>query len=206
LIDLMSLLSTGLAFFIVAVTPGPATISNATVAMSHGRKTSLIYGAGLSTGLVFWGLVAATGMGAVLQSSVYILITLKIIGGLYLLWLALQSFRTARLTEVEHTVTSGETRWFLRGLLLNLSNPKSVLAWMAALSLSLDTKANYMSIGAATLLCILVGYLTNGSYSILFSIGGMMRAYQRNRSNIHYCVAVLFALAGFGLIRSAYWF
>jgi threonine efflux protein len=55
MIDLFSLFSIGLAFFAIAVSPGPANISNATIAMSQGRKTSLVYGAGLSTGLVFWG-------------------------------------------------------------------------------------------------------------------------------------------------------
>ncbi|WP_223294979.1 hypothetical protein [Marinomonas mediterranea] len=53
--DFVSLVSIGMAFFVVAVSPGPATISNATVAMSHGRKVSFIYGLGLSCGLVFWG-------------------------------------------------------------------------------------------------------------------------------------------------------
>ncbi len=69
MIDLISLASTGLAFFVVAVSPGPANISNATIAMNHGRKASLIYGLGLSCGLVFRGLIAASGMGAVLRSS-----------------------------------------------------------------------------------------------------------------------------------------
>ena len=52
MIDLISLTSTALAFFVVAVSPGPANISNATIAMTYGRRTSLIYGAGLSCGLI----------------------------------------------------------------------------------------------------------------------------------------------------------
>ena len=52
---MFSLFSIGLAFFVIAISPGPANISNAMVAMSQGRKISLIYGAGLSIGLVFWG-------------------------------------------------------------------------------------------------------------------------------------------------------
>ncbi|WP_227986288.1 hypothetical protein [Salinivibrio sp. VYel1] len=66
----LSLVSIGFAFFVVAVSPGPANISNATIAMSKGRKVSLVYGAGLSIGLLFWGIVAASGLGVVLQGSV----------------------------------------------------------------------------------------------------------------------------------------
>ncbi|MFT6301341.1 MAG: threonine/homoserine/homoserine lactone efflux protein [Pseudomonadales bacterium] len=44
---------------------------NAAIAMNHGSKTSLIYAAGSSCGLVFWGQIAATGMGAVMQGLLY---------------------------------------------------------------------------------------------------------------------------------------
>lgn len=203
MIDLISMASTGLAFFIVAVSPGPATISNATIAMSHGRKASLIYGAGLSFGLVFWGIIAATGMGAVLQGSLYLLMVLKVLGGLYLLWLAYQSGRSALQSNSKVSAITDEKRWFTRGLLLNVSNPKSVIAWMAALSVGLNSNADTSVVVVATIVCIVVGFLTNALYSILFSIKGVMIGYQRFRWKIDGVVAMLFAAAGFGLIRSA---
>lgn len=92
---MFSLFSIGLAFFVIAISPGPANISNAMVAMSQGRKISLIYGAGLSIGLVFWGIIAASGLGIILQSSIYLLMTLKIFGGLYLIWIAFLSAKEA---------------------------------------------------------------------------------------------------------------
>lgn len=203
MIDLISLASTGLAFFIVAVSPGPATISNAAIAMSHGRKTSLVYGAGLSCGLIFWGLIAATGMGAVLQGSLYLLAALKILGGFYLLWLACQSGRSALRSEAKTTAIAGDKRWFVRGLILNMSNPKSVIAWMAALSIGLNSNSDASSVAAATTVCIIVGFITNVLYSFIFSIKGMMIGYQRFRRKIDGAVAMLFTIAGFGLIRSA---
>lgn len=202
--DLLSLGATGLAFFIIAVSPGPATVSNAAIAMSMGRSVSLRYGAGLSCGLVFWGLVAASGMGAVLQSSVYVLMTLKVLGGLYLLYLALLSGRAAMRPTSATPAARKQGRWFLRGLVLNMSNPKSVIAWMAALSIGVDAQSDLTAVVAATLVCIGVGFATNAAYSFLFSINGMMRAYERFRRRVDGVVAVLFASAGFGLIRSAF--
>lgn len=202
--DIAALASTGLAFFIVAASPGPATLSNATIAMAEGRAISLVYGAGLSCGLVFWGLIAATGMGAVLQGSLYLLMALKIAGGLYLLWLAFQSARSAWSATPEKTITKADKRWFMKGLLLNMSNPKSVIAWMAALSIGLDATANVISVAIATIVCIAVGFLTNALYSFVFSLGGMMRSYQRLRRRINAAIAGLFALAGVGMIRSAF--
>jgi len=182
MIDPLSLASTGLAFFLVAVSPGPATLS----------------------GLVFWGVIAASGMGALLQSSVYVLMVLKILGGIYLLWLAFQSGRAAWRNDTNHVPISGSKKWFMRGLLLNLSNPKSVMAWMAALSIGINPTSSIDAVVAATLVCIIVGFATNGLYSILFSINGMMRSYQRFRRQIQSVVAALFTVAGLGLIRSAF--
>ncbi|WP_424832646.1 LysE family translocator [Ruegeria sp.] len=204
MIDVSALAITAAAFFVVAVSPGPANISNAAIAMSYGRKTSLIYGFGLSCGLVFWGMVAASGMGAVLQSSFYVLMVLKVLGGLYLLWLAWQSGRSAMQPRSDNVTVSYKGRWFWRGLILNLSNPKSVIAWMAALSVGLGPDDSLISVAAATFVCVAAGFLNNLLYSVVFSVGGMMAGYRRFRRWIDGVVAGLFAVAGLGLVRSAF--
>ena len=203
MMDPVALISTAFAFFVVAASPGPATISNATVAMGQGRRTGLVYGLGLSLGLTFWGLIAASGVGALLQGSLRALTILKVLGGLYLLWLALQSARSAlRPAPNTHVVSAGRN-WFLRGLLLNLSNPKAVVAWMAALSVGLDPGSDAGSVAIATAMCAAIGFATYALYAVVFSIGGMMNGYLRFRRATEGAVAALFAAAGFGLIRSA---
>lgn len=202
--DIAALIASAVAFFIVAVSPGPANISNAAIAMTHGRSISLKYGAGLSCGLVFWGVIAASGMGAVLQGSLYLLMTLKVLGGAYLLWLAWQSGRSALRREQRMASPSAQGRWFLRGLILNLSNPKSVIAWMAALSVGLGPDDGLAAVAVATLVCSAVGFFNNALYSFMFSVNGMMVGYRRFRRMIDGAVAGLFAVAGLGLIRSAF--
>lgn len=204
MIDLGSLVTVAVAFWVVAATPGPATISNAAIAMRFGRRTSMHYGLGLSVGLVFWGLLAATGMGAVLQASAVVLSALKVLGGLYLLWLAWGSARSAALRETAEMKTVAGGRWFWRGLVLNLSNPKAVLAWMAALSMGLDSNDSLGAVAVTTLVCIAVAFFNNWSYSLVFSMGGMMAVYRRFRRWIEGVMAALFAAGGFTLIRSAF--
>ncbi|MEO9273274.1 LysE family translocator [Marinomonas sp. 5E14-1] len=206
--DLLSLLSIGIAFFIVAASPGPANISNAAIAMSKGRKTSLIYAMGLSFGLIFWGVIAASGIGAVLQSSVYVLMTLKVFGGLYLLRLAYVSAKASFSSEQDtfesnDNVSTGKA-WFIRGLLLNLSNPKSVIAWMAALSVGMGNDGNLFTLLAAFALCVVLGFVVNSLYSICFSFSGVMSAYKKAKHWVNGVSSVLFSVAGFGLLRSAF--
>ena len=203
MLDDASVAASALAFFVVAASPGPATLSNATIAMSRGRAVSLRYGAGLSVGLVFWGVIAASGLGTVLQASAHLLSMLKLLGGAYLLWLAWQSGRSAWRGCAPGVIESSSSRWFLRGLTLNLSNPKSAIAWMAALAVGLKPDDDATAIVAATAACIVVGFLTNALYSIVFSLPGVMRVYRRLRRSIDGIAAMLFAAAGIGLMRSA---
>ena len=201
--DLSGILAIALAFFVVAVSPGPANIAVATIAMRFGRAAGLVFGAGLAAGLSFWGVIAATGMGAMLQGSVYFLSVLKVLGGAYLLYLAFQSARAAAKAGAE---TGGKTavdgRWFRRGLILNLSNPKAVLAWMAALSIGAESGGQPMI--AATGICMILGLVNYMLYALMFSLPGAMAGYQRFRRAIEGAVAGLFAMAGFGLMRSAF--
>ena len=208
MLDPFSLFMIGLSFFVVAVTPGPANISNAIIAMKRGRKISLIYSAGLSFGLVFWGVIAASGMGAVLQSSVYLLMLLKVFGGLYLLWLAYLSGKSAFNPQVEDINDPSNIptakKWFIRGFLLNISNPKTVIAWLAALSVGLDAGDNMHALVAGVLVCVFVGFSVNAMYSLVFSFSGVMNIYQRISRWINGIASALFTIAGIGLIRSAF--
>lgn len=204
MLDIGNILSIIMAFFIVTVSPGPANLAIATVAMSSGRRKGFFFGMGLSVGLAFWGLIAATGMGALLQGSAHFLFALKILGGLYLLWLAFQSYlATQKQTEEIDKVPSSEN-WFIRGLLLNLSNPKAIVAWMAALSMGLGVGDNSGHVIMATLICMVLGFLNYTAYAFAFSLPGFMAGYKLMRRWIEGIAAGLFALAGIGLLKSAF--
>ena len=203
MLDLIGLGTVAVAFFVAAASPGPATIAVATVSLSAGRGSGMRFGMGLGVGLAFWGLIAATGLGAVLQTSSSALSLLKLLGGAYLLWLAYGSARAAtRTTDVVATQASSG-REFTRGIILNLSNPKAVFAWMATLALGLANGSGAYEVGAATAVCIGLGFAIYAFYALIFSTKGAMGVYNRTRRWIDGAVAGLFALAGLGLIRSA---
>ena len=209
--DLTSLLTIAIAFFIAAASPGPATLAVATVSMHSGRKSGLLFGAGLALGLAFWGLVAATGLGAILQASSYALSVLKLVGGAYLLWLASMSglaSMSARsaMVKADMSVPPKSTRHhgFRHGLVLNLSNPKAVIAWMAVLALGLDDGGSAAQVMLATGTCMVLGLAIYMLYALVFSTSGAMAFYRKTRRWIDGAVAGLFAAAGIGLIRSAF--
>jgi threonine/homoserine/homoserine lactone efflux protein len=198
-----SILAIALAFLVVTVSPGPANIAVATVSMSAGRSSGLKFGLGLSLGLAFWGVVAATGLGALLQTTTTALFTLKVFGGAYLLWLAFQSAKSAKDNSDSFEPAPTGSRWFWRGLVLNLSNPKAVVAWMAALSMGLGAEQGNAVFLMATGVCVAIGFMNYAGHALAFSFDSVMGGYRRARRWIDTIVAGLFALAGLSLIRSA---
>ena len=208
MIDWTGLASIFAAFFIVAASPGPATLAVSTVSAASGRRNGMIFGAGLAFGLAFWGLVAATGLRAILQASTHLLIALKVAGGIYQLWLAYGSARSAMRAAPEEPgldshIRSSEKRLFAKGLALNLSNPKAVVAWMAALSVGLGADDGLVDVVVATLGCALIGLLIYAAYAAAFSISVIMSGYVKFGRWIDGMVSALFAIAGIALIRSA---
>ena len=209
MIDWAGLSAIFAAFFIVAASPGPATLAVSMVSAASGRKSGMIFGSGLAIGLAFWGLVAATGLGAVLEASTALLIALKFAGGTYLLWLAYGAARSAI-----HPNTNGmspddqfppiERGLFMRGLVLNLSNPKAVVAWMAALSVGLGPDGGLLNLILATLVCALIGLFIYMAYAAAFSLEAIRGVYVKFSRGVDGMVAALFAIAGLSLIRSAF--
>lgn len=203
MIDPVALMTIASAFFVVAVAPGPATLGCAAVSMAHGRRAGLGFGAGLGLGLMFWGVLAAVGLGAVLAASAPLLTLLKLAGACYLFWLAWQSGRSAMSETAAEPAQIAQGRWVWKGVLLNLSNPKAVFAWLATLSLGLPPDAGVWAVSLATLICATIGFLVYLPWIFGFSHPPVMVAYRRVRRWVDGVVAALFATAGIGLIRSA---
>jgi threonine/homoserine/homoserine lactone efflux protein len=68
------------------------------IGANHGRKAALAFALGVISGSMFWAAVASLGVSAALVAWSQFIIAAKIFGGLYLLWLAFKSGRTALAT------------------------------------------------------------------------------------------------------------
>lgn len=208
MIELSGLVTIAITFFIAAASPGPAVIALMAVSMDRGRRAALTFSIGLTVGIAVWGLVAATGLGAILSASYWALFAMKIFGGLYLLWLAYQSWRSAmqanaaRLDVDRKQVVKAHL--CRNGLILNLSNPKAVVAWMSVLALGMGEGSGPEQVIAATIMCIALTLIIYVIYAFVFSTGSAMGFYRKSRRSIEATVAGLFAIAGLGLMRSAF--
>lgn len=197
------------AYVVAAGSPGPSTMRIMGVAMNQGRQAALTLAAGVVTGSVFWGTMAATGISAVLTRYAEALIVLRVFGGFYLLFLAFKA-GSAALTSDEQAATRAETEGsassrlalYRRGLLMHLSNPKAVLAWIALVALGLGPDASWRDILAILGGCTVLSVTIFCGYAVVFSTAPMVRFYRRARRWIEGVLAMLFGVAGLRLLLS----
>src|SRR5258706_9313722 len=83
------------AYLVGTASPGPSNLAIMSIATSTGRKAAFAFAAGVVSGSFFWAVLAALGLSAVLVAFSGFLVMVKIFGGLYLLWLAFKSGRSA---------------------------------------------------------------------------------------------------------------
>lgn len=203
---LQQLLPVYATYLIATASPGPSNMAIMGVAMSQGRASALALALGVTTGSMFWAILAATGISALLASYADALFIIKIAGGLYLLYLAWKAARAAltagRPSSVAGGATSSKRQLYRRGVLLHLTNPKAVLAWIAIMSLGLRADSRAYSFQAIIAGCTMLGVLVFGGYALVFSTPLMVRTYQKSKRWIEGILSVAFAYAGIRLLLS----
>jgi RhtB (resistance to homoserine/threonine) family protein len=117
---------------LIIVAPGPDTLLVTRNVFRRGRRGGLVTAAGTVTGLALWSVAAALGLSALLATSRVGYDVVRVAGGLYLIWLGVQSLRShgavpAASTEaapIEIAAPMPMRRAYLSGVLSNLLNPK----------------------------------------------------------------------------------
>lgn len=193
------------AYVLATASPGPSNMAIMATAMHSGRRAALVLAAGVVTGSCFWGLMAALGLATLLATYGAALNVLKLLGGAYLLWLAFKSARASL-----HASASGESAekpasesaWhgYRRGLLLHLTNPKAIFAWLAIVALALPVGAPAGSALAVVAACIGLGMLVFGSYAIAFSTSTARRVWRATHRGLNATLALVFGYAGLKMI------
>ncbi|UYV39097.1 LysE family transporter [Rhodobacteraceae bacterium D3-12] len=106
--------------------PGPSLLFITRTALAHGRAAGVAAGLGLALMAALWSLAALFGLQTLFALFPWAFVAMKTAGALYLLWIAVQTWRhAAEPLGAAPPVSNGH--FFFSGLLINLANPKAVL-------------------------------------------------------------------------------
>jgi threonine/homoserine/homoserine lactone efflux protein len=119
-----------LTCILIELTPGPNMAYLAILAADRGRMAGLAAVAGVATGLALLGVLAIAGLGTVILDNPALYQIVRWAGIGYLLYLAWDAWHSAR--QPVDTPDNTETGWryFRRGLVTNLLNPKAALFYV----------------------------------------------------------------------------
>ena len=109
----------------LTLTPGPDILFVINQSLDK-RKNGIITSLGLCSGLIFHTMFLAFGLSALIESNKSVIIFLKYFGTIYLFYLAYLEIKS------ENKVNKSlDSKLFLRGLYMNLINPKVLIFFIA---------------------------------------------------------------------------
>lgn len=134
MIPLPELLTFFGASVLLAIAPGPDNVFVMAQGALYGPRAGLLVTLGLCTGLVIHTAAVALGLAAAIQSSDWAFSVLKSVGAIYLLYLAYQALTSQARSPTSEVVPESSSRGlYFRGIVMNVTNPKVSIFFLAFL-------------------------------------------------------------------------
>ncbi|NML30275.1 LysE family translocator [Paraburkholderia antibiotica] len=129
------------ACFAINLAPGPNNLLSINVAARHGFVKAFIGGTGRLLAFALMLALAATGLAVVLHASEWVFLTIKVAGAAYLIWLAIQLWRSDAPT-IDTSQGQAQDAALMRlarqEFFVAAGNPKAILVFTAFLPQFVD--------------------------------------------------------------------
>ena len=185
-----------LAFGFVSI--GPNILAIIGTSMESGREcgTKLALGVGVGSGL--WASFTVIGLTSLITAYAGIVFFLKIFGACYLLWLAFKAFRSAASPNTSFKIRAKAGRnLFAQGIVIQMTNPKAALHWIAIVGLGLGNDAPLWVGGLLVVCATVISILGHVTYAVLFSSPPVISVYRRLRRWVEGALGLFFVFAAY---------
>ncbi|WP_299112676.1 LysE family translocator [uncultured Winogradskyella sp.] len=178
------LISFALATSALAISPGPDNIYVLVQSITNGKSYGLATVCGLITGCIVHTTLLAFGVSAIIKANENIFFGIKILGALYLLYLAYKVYKSdAQLNlDAETTPKKSLKGLFVQGFFMNVLNPKVTIFFLAffpgfLFSQTMSTVTQFYILGAVFMLVSFV------IFSAIALLAGQIKTYTLNHKN-----------------------
>ncbi len=196
---LTAFLAVAFLHLMAAISPGPAVLMSARTGVTEGLRTGFFLACGIGIGGVIWATAALFGLNLVFQAAPALLWALKIVGGMYLIWMAWGMWQGA-----DQPLDMGETgrlprsaaSAFRLGLITQLANPKPAVLFSAIFVGTVPPDTPLWVYGALLAVVFLNETVWNTLVARIFSFDRSKAAYISLKSIIDRSFGGLLALLG----------
>lgn len=135
--------------FIATATPGPAVLFATTNSLLYGWRKTVFAALGNIFGLFILGLIAITGLGAILKTSAVIYSAVKLLGAAYLIYLGIKLLfnrddKVNGTTSKPVTTNISTHRLFLQAFGIAVTNPKAIVFLTALFPQFINTNSSLL--------------------------------------------------------------
>ena len=195
----MLTVDTALTFFgvslLLGLSPGPDNVFVLMQSATHGRRAGWLVTLGLCTGLLGHTAAVALGLAALLAASPMAFTVLKLAGAAYLLYLAWGAWRAPVGDLAAQSLQASAWRTYTRGVVMNLTNPKVGIFFLAFLPQFVKPEAGAVPLQVVQLgaLFVLATLLVFGGFAWFAGlIGGWLRRSPGAQRLLNRAAAVVF--------------
>ncbi len=158
--------------YVVILIPGPSVIFIVSRGIALGRRAALATVLGNSAGFATLLLIVSLGLGAIIERSDAVFVTLKLIGAAYLVYLGVRNIRDRRalagLLGVREITPKPMRRIIREGYVVGVTNPKGLIIFTAILPQFIDRSQGHATLQLLTLgaICIGLAMISDGAWGL----------------------------------------
>ncbi len=207
MIDFLPFLKIAPLFMIALMSPGPDFMLVSSLSLARGRMSGFQGALGIAGGIMVYTALSMWGLGLLFQKMVWLMMAVKIAGGLYLCYLGFLLWRST-LTKKEtasndpspNAPPKNHRNAFIMGLLTNLANPKAIAFFASVFALALTPDTTTPTKLATVILCTLMTIGWFGFVAFALSTPRLRNRYQQWSKAIDRVCGSLLLLFGLKLV------
>ena len=179
-----TLISFALATSALAISPGPDNIYVLVQSITNGKAYGLATVCGLITGCIVHTTLLAFGVSAIIKANEELFFGIKVLGALYLLYLAYKVFKSDSQLDFDSETAPKKSlkALFVQGFFMNVLNPKVTIFFLAffpgfLFSKTMSTIAQFYILGG---IFMLVSFII---FSAIALLAGEIKSYTLKHRN-----------------------
>jgi RhtB (resistance to homoserine/threonine) family protein len=196
------------ALLIGAMSPGPSFVLVSRTAVTSSRPAGLAAAVGMGLGGAVFGSLALLGLSALLAKVHWLYVFLKLLGGAYLIYLAVMIWRSAPkplAAPGDQISSSGKNLYkpFLSALLVQLSNPKTAVVYGSIFAAFLPTRPELWLLLILPPLIFAIETFWYAVVALVFSAKRPHAMYLRSKTWVDRAASLVMGILGYRLIADS---
>lgn len=211
--QVLALLATVVAaHFLALISPGPDFLMIVRSSLRSGKRNAIGVAGGIAVANGLYIALCIVGVGAVLAASLVAMAVLKVVGGLFLVYIAIQALRARRsdyaaLLQPSPQAHAADARQFWRefmaGFVSGIANPKNVIFYLSLFSVVLTPEVGIVLKVALGVWMTTLVFVWDTLIVLVLTQERVKRAFTRLAYSIDKVSGALLGLVGLKLLHGA---